>query len=133
VKIEKMSQSTVKKLLIYTALLFLLNGCAGSSGSDSSSGSAVSVVQSGDRSALISWNSPTRNTDDSVLTDLTGFKIYYGMFVGDYDNTITINNAGLSSYLVENLAAADWCFVMVAFNSSGTESTYSAGVCKTID
>ena len=89
VKIEKMSQSTVKKLLIYTALLFLLNGCAGSSGSDSSSGSAVSVVQSGDRSALISWNSPTRNTDDSVLTDLTGFKIYYGMFVGDYDNSIT--------------------------------------------
>jgi hypothetical protein len=114
-----MLQPTVNKLLIYTALLFLLNGCGGGGG--------------GDGTALLSWNSPTRNTDDSVITDLAGFKIYYGMFPGNYDKTITINNAGLSSYLVENLAVSDWCFVMTAFNSYGIESVYSAEVCKTID
>jgi hypothetical protein len=130
-----MSNLTVKKLLIYTAFLFVLNGCgAGSSGGGSDSGaSGVSVVQKGDGTALLSWTPPTENTDNSALTDLAGYKIYYGSFAGDYDKSITLNNVGLSSYLVEELAAADWCFVMVAFNSSGTESTYSAEVCKTID
>ena len=113
-----MSQSTVNKLLIYTVLLFLLNGCGGSGG--------------GGGTALLSWNPPTRNTDDSVLTDLAGFKIYYGMFPDDYDETITINNEGLTSYLVENLAFGDWCFVMTAFNSDGIESVYSAEVCKAV-
>jgi hypothetical protein len=121
-----MLQPTVNKLLIYTALLFLLNGCGGGGGGDGGGGD-------GDGTALLSWNSPTRNTDDSVITDLAGFKIYYGMFPGNYDKTITINNAGLSSYLVENLAVSDWCFVMTAFNSYGIESVYSAEVCKTID
>jgi hypothetical protein len=130
-----MTRSTVKKLLIYTAFLFVLNGCGGgSSGGGSDSGaSGVSVVQKGDGTALLSWTPPTENTDNSTLTDLAGYKIYYGTFPGDYDKTITIDNEGLSSYLVEELAAADWCFVMTAFNLSEIESAYSIEVCKSIE
>jgi hypothetical protein len=132
-----MSNLTVKKLLIYTAFLFVLNGCgAGSSGGGSGSdsgASGVSVVQKGDGTALLSWTPPTENTDNSALTDLAGYKIYYGTFSGDYDNTITIDNEGLSSYLVEELAAVDWCFVVTAFNLSGIESAYSIEVCKSIE
>jgi hypothetical protein len=143
-RIEGMSQSTVNKFLIYTALLFLLNGCGGGGGGSGEggggsgeggggSGEGGGGSGEGDGTALISWKSPTRNIDDTVLTDLAGFKIYYGMFPGDYDKSLTLNNEGLSSYLMENLAAADWCFVITAFNSAGIESDYSIEVCKTID
>jgi hypothetical protein len=86
----------------------------------------------GKGTALVSWNPPTNNTDGSTITDLAGFKIYYGRFPGEYDQTITINNSGLLSYLVENLASSDWFFVMTAFNKSGIESAYSAEMYKEI-
>jgi len=67
------------------------------------------------------------------LQDLAGYKIRYGTSPGNYSETITVSNPGLSSYLVENLVAAEWFFVMTSFNTSSIESVYSLEVSKTID
>jgi len=135
VRAETILQSTVTKLLVYITFIFYLGGCAegggGSSNGDSSPG--FNVERTGNGAALVSWTPPTENTDNSALTDLAGFKIYYGNNPGDYDKTITIDNPGLTSYMVENLATSDWYFVMTAFNISGVESSYSAEVYKGID
>jgi hypothetical protein len=149
-----MPLSTVTRLIICISFIFFLGGCGveleedgGLIGSrvaveetsnataavEGSSNETTAVESTGKGTALVSWTPPTDNTDDSTLTDLAGFKIYYGTFPGEYDQTITINNSGLSSYLVENLASSDWFFVMTAFNSSGIESAYSAEVHKEID
>jgi len=131
-----MSMLTVKRLLIHIAVLFFLNGCAAEvdtiGGSDPVS-SAASVLPKGDGTALVSWEPPTENTDDSALTDLAGYKIYYGTFPGEYEKSITINNPAVTSYLIENLGASDWFFVMTAFNSSQIESGYSEEMFKTIE
>lgn len=103
---------------------------AGGNGSDSVS---VMVVTVNNGTALLSWLPPTENTDGTPLIDLTGFKIYYGTSSGNYSNTVTLNNAGLSSYLVENLAPATWYFSMTAFNSSGIESQRIAEISKQIN
>ena len=136
-ELKLMLQMTFKKLLIYTTFLVFLNGCGGSGSSSDNDSSAInSEVRTGpvgDGTALVSWTAPAENTDNSTLTDLAGFKIYFGIFPGEYDNSITVNNAGLSSFLVENLGAADWFFVMTAINSLGIESVYSKEVFKTIN
>jgi hypothetical protein len=93
----------------------------------------VAVVMNGNGVALLSWLPPTENTDGSALTDLAGYRIYYGISPDNYSNTITLNNPGISSYLVENLVVSDWYFVISSFNSSGIESTYSTEVSKTIN
>jgi len=93
----------------------------------------VTVVVSNNGTALLSWTPPTENTDGSTLTDLAGYKIRYGTSPGSYDTTVTINNPGLTSYLIENLGSADWYFVMTSFNASGIESSYSSEVSKTIN
>lgn len=93
----------------------------------------VTVVLNNNGTALLSWTPPTENTDSSPLTDLAGYKIHYGTSPGSYSDTITINNPGLTSYLVENLASADWYFVMTSFNSTGIESSYSSEVSKTVN
>ena len=119
--------------MICIAFTIYLSGCAQSGGSGDDSSGSFSVAPRGDGTALVSWTPPTENTDGSPLTDLSGFKVRYGTSPGSYSETRTINNPGLSSYLVENLGAADWYFVMTAFNSSGIESSYSPEVYKTIN
>ncbi|MDH3635104.1 MAG: fibronectin type III domain-containing protein [Gammaproteobacteria bacterium] len=93
----------------------------------------VTIVLNSNGTALLSWTPPTENTDGSALTDLAGYKIRYGTSPGSYSDTITINNPGLTSYLVENLASSDWYFAMTSFNSSGIESSYSVEVSKTVN
>jgi len=107
--------------------------CSGAGGTASYS-LDIQVLVSNNGTALISWTPPTENTDNSPLNDLTGYKIYYGTSPGDYTNTINIDNPGLTSYLVEDLAAnTTWYFVMTAFNANNIESAYSEEKSKTIN
>jgi len=106
--------------------------CTGAGGSVNESVN-VTVVLSSNGTALLSWTPPTENTDGSPLTDLAGYKIRYGTSPGNYSDTEIINDPGLTSFMIEDLASADWYFVMTSFNDSGIESGYSTEVSKTID
>jgi hypothetical protein len=104
------------------------------SDADGSASSSVDVtITTGNGTALLSWTPPTQNTDNSALTDLSGYVIYYGTASGSYTETVNIDNPGLTSYQIDNLSAADWYFVITAVNSSNVESAYSAEVSKTIN
>ena len=65
-----------------------------SDGSASASlpGFSVTVAQAALGSMVLSWQAPTQNSDGSTLTDLSGYKIYYGVQQGVYTNRIDINN-----------------------------------------
>jgi hypothetical protein len=90
----------------------------------------VQAVATG--SATLSWTPPTQNTDGSQLTDLSGFKIYWGPSAGNYPNSVTLNNPGLTSYVVDNLVPGTYYFAASALNSAGAESQVSASATKTI-
>jgi hypothetical protein len=40
----------------------------------------------------LTWDPPTTNTDGSPLTNLSGFKIYYGTVSRTYDHFIDVEN-----------------------------------------
>lgn len=82
--------------------------------------------------ATLSWNPPSENIDGSALTDLSGYRIYYGRSENQLTRTIVINNPGLTRYVVENLAASNWHFAMTSVNADGIESRRSPTVSKTI-
>ena len=86
---------------------------------------SVSVDQLGVLSTTLSWTAPTENEDGTPLTDLAGFKIYWGTTPGSYTNSVTIDNPTVSTYVVENLAPGNYEFVATAFNAAGVESAYS--------
>lgn len=86
---------------------------------------SVTVTQTGDGSVTLSWQAPTMNTDGTALTDLAGFKIYYGLAPGDYTEEIRIDSPGITTYLVENLSPNTWYFATTAFNTSNVESDFS--------
>jgi len=76
----------------------------------------------------IFWQAPTENTDGSVLSNLKGYKIYYGGASGQYSTSIDIPNPGLTSYVVQNLTAGQYYFAVTSYNSAGVESGYSSEV-----
>lgn len=92
---------------------------------------SITVNQIATGQASLSWTPPTQNTDGSSLTNLSGFKIYYGTNANALTQSITLNNASISTYLVENLSPATWYFAVKAV-ASGIESDLSNVASKTI-
>lgn len=72
--------------------------------------------------ATLSWTAPTQNTDGSTLSNLSGYRIRYGTSAGALTSTIVINNASVTTYVVEDLAPATWYFAVTAVTSAGAES-----------
>ena len=93
---------------------------------------AIDVIPIASGAATLSWTPPTENTDGTPLTDLAGYTVYWGTAPGNYQNSVTLDNPGLTSYVVENLAAATtYYFSTTAYNSAGLESTFSNVASKT--
>jgi hypothetical protein len=93
---------------------------------------SIAVTQISTGSATISWLPPTQNTDGTTLTDLAGFRIYYGTSASALTQVANLTNRGLTSYMVENLAAATWYFTVRAYAADGAESASSNIASKTI-
>lgn len=86
---------------------------------------SIQVVGTATGSATLTWTPPTQNTDGSPLTNLAGYKVYWGTQQGSYSNSVTIANPGLATYVVDQLTPAQWFFVVTAYSSTGIESSFS--------
>jgi hypothetical protein len=87
---------------------------------------AIDVTSVALGSVTLAWQPPTENTDGTPLTDLSGYRIYYGVDPQDFNNVIELGNAGMTSYVVDNLTPDTWYFAATALNSKGVESTLSS-------
>jgi hypothetical protein len=92
----------------------------------------VVAVAGSTGNVTLSWASPTLNSDGTPLTDLAGFKIYWGNTPDNLTHSVTIDNPGITTYVVENLTPATYYFAASAFNSLGIESKPSNAIKKTV-
>ncbi|MFC4310365.1 putative Ig domain-containing protein [Steroidobacter flavus] len=86
---------------------------------------AVNAAGSSTGSATLSWTPPTANTNGSTLSNLAGYRIYYGTSASNLSRTIQVANAGVTRYVVPDLAAGTWYFAVRAYTSTGGESANS--------
>jgi hypothetical protein len=93
---------------------------------------SITVADASSGAASLTWTPPTQNTDGSALTNLAGYRIVYGVSASQLTQTIQVPNAGMSSYLVENLAPGTYYFAVRAYTSSGIESDDSNVVAKIV-
>lgn len=94
---------------------------------------SINVTATASGTAALSWLPPTENADGSPLADLTGFIVYWGTSPGNYPNSVTLNNPGLTTYVVDNLlSGTTYYFSTTALNSAGLESSLSNVASKTI-
>jgi len=107
-------------------------GTTSDTSGQSTTSSAPKDSQGISGNATVSWDAPTSNTNGSALTDLYGYRIYYGSSEGEMTETVQITNVGIQTYVIENLKAGTWYFAVQALNIDGTESPLSDVVSKRI-
>ena len=82
--------------------------------------------------ATLSWDEPITNSDGTPLTDLAGYKLYYGTTSGSYSDNIDVGS--VTTYQITNLTdGLTYYFAVIAYDTSGNESDYSNEVSKTMD
>lgn len=94
-------------------------------------GFAIAVNQASLGAATLSWTPPTQNTDGSSLSNLAGYRVYYGTSAGALTQSVQVS-AGVTSYMIENLAPATYYFSVRSYTTGGVESSNSNLATKTI-
>jgi Putative Ig domain len=92
----------------------------------------ITVNQISTGTATVSWAVPTTNSDGTPLTNLAGYRIYYGTSAGALNQVITVSGTSLMTYVVSNLGSGTWYFAVTDYTSAGVESSYSNIVSKAI-
>jgi Putative Ig domain len=84
-------------------------------------------------SITLNWSLPTQNTDGSSLSNIAGFKVYYGTAPDALSQVMQFANPGLSSGTITNLAAGAWYFAVTVYTTAGDESAQTNQVTTTIN
>ena len=93
-------------------------------------GNAVAMITVNVSGTLsLSWVAPTENVDGSALTDLSGYKIYYGDSTGNYSSSTDVNDANATS-ISFTLVSGSYFVAMTALDVDGNESAHSNEVLK---
>jgi hypothetical protein len=77
------------------------------------------------QAVTLAWDPPTNNVDGTALTDLGGYKVYWGHYPRTYDTnadvgnvtSIVLNNPGMTGLIY---------FATTAYNTNNLESDFSA-------
>lgn len=86
---------------------------------------SIDVLVEGTESVLLSWTPPTTRANGDPLTDLAGYRFYYGREQDNLTYRIDVNNPGLSMYEIGNLSPGNWYFVAAVYDQAGVESPLS--------
>jgi hypothetical protein len=75
----------------------------------------------------LSWVAPVAREDNApiALSEIAGYKIYYGTTQGQYPHSLTINDGTATGYTFNSFATATYYFVLTTIDTEGRESQYS--------
>jgi VCBS repeat-containing protein len=80
----------------------------------------------------LSWVAPSQREDGTPLSlsEITGYKVYYGTAQGQYPNSTTINDSTAVGHTFTNLPAGTYYFVVTTIDTEDRESGYSPEIKK---
>jgi len=119
-------------VLVALALAGCHDSADGSSMVSTPSSAAPASGSATSGAATLSWDAPTTDTNGQPLTNLSGYRIYYGESKTALNETVNLTGTGLQTYVIDNLNTGTWYFAIKAVNSAGVESALSNVVSKTI-
>jgi hypothetical protein len=108
-------------------IALMLSGCVKRTGGVQTVGSTVEQVGQ----IRLSWERPTTKADGTPVTDLAGYKLYYGLTSRTYDFIKTVGNQ--TTYAISGLEPGrTYYFTVTAYDASGHESSFSDEVSVTV-
>jgi hypothetical protein len=133
---------TICCLLLASALLAGCNKTSGTSDAASATSTAATATSTAatttsaaaptNKTADVTWTAPTTNTNGTALTDLAGYRIYYGTNPTALSKSVNVPSAAATDYIVQGLTQGTWYFAVTAYTNTGVQSNFSTVVSKTI-
>lgn len=82
----------------------------------------------------ISWLAPAAREDNSPisLSEIAGYKIYYGSAQGQYTGNVAIYNSSTVNHTFQNFSSGTYYFVITTVDTQGRESKNSTELTHTI-
>ncbi len=117
------SKKLFSVLFLLLILVSAIAGCGGGVTETSAGGGGAAGT------VTLSWKAPTTNTDGTPLAGLAGYKIHYGTASGHYTATFTIGNVTQYAFA---LPAGTYYFAVSAYDTLGSESSFSNEAAKTV-
>jgi hypothetical protein len=77
----------------------------------------------GSNSLVLSWTAPATNADGTPVSDLAGYKVYYGTRPGQYSQVVNVG--GFTTAEVGGFASGTYYLSVTAYDIYGNESGYS--------
>ncbi|MGD8710912.1 MAG: fibronectin type III domain-containing protein [Ectothiorhodospiraceae bacterium] len=108
------------------------SGGTTNSGGDTSGGNTADSVNT---SVTLSWVAPTEreNGDALSMSEIGGYRVYYGTASGDYSSEVAIKDPYATQYTVDGLdAGSDYYFAVAAYDQAGLQSSLSQEVTVTV-
>lgn len=103
------------------------------SGATASLSAFTISVASSSGSAVLTWSVPTQNVDGSALSDLTGYKIYYGTSSGSLTSSVSVSGGATTTATITGLTTGTtYYFAIASISSSGGESNKSNTASKVL-
>lgn len=78
----------------------------------------------------LSWTAPAEreNNEPISLSEIAGYKVYYGTEERRYPKSTDIKDGSAISYTIKNLAAGTYHIALTTYDTTGRESQYSAEI-----
>ncbi len=113
------------------------DGTSGTTGGTSGNGDTGGTNNPGtpNEPEVIAWSAPVTNTDGTSLTDLAGYKLYYGPSSGVYSGYVNlgdITSVSLTTLATMLPAPGTYYISLTVYNATGVESSFSNEVYITI-
>jgi hypothetical protein len=76
---------------------------------------------------VLSWGAPSSRVDGSYLslTELEGYRIYYGSSADDLSMLVDLNDTDITEYTVDSLPSGNYYFAITVYDLEGLESGFS--------
>ena len=78
----------------------------------------------------LSWVAPAEREDNTsiALSEIAGYKIYYGSTQGQHPNSVTIDDGSATGHTFQNFTAGTYYFVVTTIDTEGRESQFSTEI-----
>lgn len=125
--------NTLGRILPFLILTSVASAC-GKAGSTRFSapkppGDASSSCSS--NKAVLSWTTPTQNTDGTPLTDATGYRIYYGPNAANPESMLEVSDPAAVTLTIDHLGTGTYYFSISTLSATGGEGPKSNAASKT--
>jgi hypothetical protein len=131
----------IRNLAFFAVFALITTGCGGgntvaangTNGNLSNGGSNTGGTGGNTGTVTLKWTAPSTRADNTAasLSEISGYRLYYGTSSTDTPNYVNISNGATTQYSI-SLPSGSYYFRISAIDSNGYEGLKSVAIQKTI-